>query len=213
MQHHRLVKKQRFNDFDGFLDTDMRSSTPVPDTQISSRKLLTILIDPKREIQLARNLEQSDFGKAGIVSVSKNYNKKLLILKVKESTNTTLSKLVNVSQIGGRPVTCRLPQTQQMIHGLETADDEIELYFKDRYSNVNGAKRLIKGYKIKSRTLCIQIAFTGTELLEYVCIGCQRYRVRLFVDKSWQCYNCQGFGHNASDCRYKTKCVICSGPH
>ena len=208
----------------------MRSSTLVPDIHISSCKLLTILIDLKRtdininkffnnEIQLAKNLEQSDFGKAGIVSVSKNYNKKLLILKVKESTNTTLSKLLNVSQIGGWRVTCRLPQAQQMIYGVigpvgsETADDEIELYLKDRYSNVNGAKRLIKGNKVKSPTLCIQIAFTSTELLEYVCIGYQRYRGRLFVDKPWQCYNCQGFGHNASDCRYKTKCVICFGPH
>ena len=92
-------KKQRFNDFVGFLDTDLRSSTPVPVIHISSCKLLTVLIDPKltdinvniflnNEIQLAKNLELSDFGIAGIASVSKNYNKKLLIVKVKESTNT-----------------------------------------------------------------------------------------------------------------------------
>ena len=83
---------------------------------------------------------------------------------------------------------------------LETADDEIELYLKDRYSNINGAKRLIKGNNIKSPILYIQIAFTGTELPEYVCIGYHRYRVRFFVDKPCQYYNCQGSGYNTSDC-------------
>ena len=42
------------------------------------------------EIQLPKNLELYDFGKAGIVSVSKDYDK-LLIVKEDKSTNIALS--------------------------------------------------------------------------------------------------------------------------
>ena len=33
------------------------------------------------------------------------------------------------------------------------------------------------------------------------------------VNGPWQCYNCQNFGHNASQCKYKSRCVVCGGSH
>ena len=34
------------------------------------------------------------------------------------------------------------------------------------------------------------------------------------VAPPWQCYNCQGFGHNASECKVRLpKCVVCAKAH
>ena len=57
------------------------------------------------------------------------------------------------------------------------------------------------------------ITFHSQEIPEFVYIYQQRYRVRPYFEKPWQCFNCQGFGHNASDCRSKSRCVVCSGHH
>ena len=37
--------------------------------------------------------------------------------------------------------------------------------------------------------------------------------MRPFYINTWQCYNCNRFGHNASDCRAKVRCLLCAGQH
>ena len=46
-----------------------------------------------------------------------------------------------------------------------------------------------------------------------VCIGFLKYRVKLFVPKPIQCYNCQQFGHVATNCKREKACVKCSLRH
>ncbi|KAF2348244.1 hypothetical protein FHG87_020999 [Trinorchestia longiramus] len=50
-------------------------------------------------------------------------------------------------------------------------------------------------------------------LLPYVRIGYQQYRVNTYIEKPWQCYKCQRFGHSAAFYRSAPRCVVCSGPH
>ena len=37
--------------------------------------------------------------------------------------------------------------------------------------------------------------------------------VRPDFNNTWQCYHCNNFGHNASECRYKVRCLLCGGEH
>ena len=74
------------------------------------------------------------------------------------------------------------------------------------------AKRLKKG-STKTPTLSILIEFSSSSLPEYINIGYQRYSIRTYVPNPWQCFNCQRFGHNASDCKSKPKCLFCSDNH
>ena len=40
-----------------------------------------------------------------------------------------------------------------------------------------------------------------------------RYTVKQFIPRAIQCFNCQGFGHMASNCRRGRRCLLCSGQH
>ena len=73
-------------------------------------------------------------------------------------------------------------------------------------------KRLTRG-KDKTPTMSVVLTFNVPDLPDYVYLYHQRYPVRPFVDKPWQCYQCQGFGHSAGQCRSKPRCVLCAGSH
>ena len=39
------------------------------------------------------------------------------------------------------------------------------------------------------------------------------YKIRPYVSPPLQCYNCQMLGHVSTDCKRRTRCLICSGNH
>ena len=74
--------------------------------------------------------------------------------------------------------------------------------------------RRLRGFlKDKVPSLNVKLSFSTTDLPEYVFVGFQRFPVRAYVSNTWQCYNCNGYGHNAADCRFKTRCHLCGGGH
>ena len=62
-------------------------------------------------------------------------------------------------------------------------------------------------------TNLMKVWFTTETLPEIIVFMAERFKVRPFVDKVYQCYNCQKFGHTASICTSQTKCVVCAGDH
>ena len=83
---------------------------------------------------------------------------------------------------------------------------------------------------MKSTTLCL--TFDSPDLPDRVNIGYKSYKVKLFAQKTQQCFKCQRYGHHSSNCKghdrcrkcgknYKTsdcengtlKCVNCKGSH
>jgi hypothetical protein len=174
------------------------------------------------EIKLARSLEPSEFGKAGIVTVRKNLSRLILIIEVEGTSDRVIAGLLDVKDIGDWKVQCRLPQTHQSTLGVigpigtETTEEDIktEIMLKNPHLKITSVKRLLKGRgQAKTTSLCIQVTFQGTILPDHVLLGYQRYAVSLYIGNSWQCYNCNGYGHNAKDCRYKSRCVLCSENH
>ena len=41
----------------------------------------------------------------------------------------------------------------------------------------------------------------------------ERFKVSAFMPAPWRCYHCQGFGHNANNCKSGAKCLFCAGNH
>ena len=73
-------------------------------------------------------------------------------------------------------------------------------------------KRLCKG-KDRVPTLRVIVSFKPSIMPDSFKVYHQRFGVRSYVDLPWQCYRRQHFGHNAEQCRYKPRCVVCFGPH
>lgn len=175
----------------------------------------------KNDIKLAVELNKSIFGQFGIENVRKNLAKDILIIELKKPIDQSmLNNIVNLEQIGTWLVDCRLPQNKQMSFGvigpidIETSADDLHVYLKSRYTNIIKVQRLFKGKaKERSPAQCVKITFEAATIPEYVYVGYQRYKVSLFVDSPWQCFNCQRFGHSASICRSKPRCLLCGKTH
>lgn len=169
------------------------------------------------DVALARGLKNSSFHPF-LVDSRKNFARKLLILTVSKAPPEALGGLLETCTLGDWSVVCRLPLMHTSVRGvigplgLDSNLVELrELLIEDN-PNVSDIKRLCQG-KDKVPTLSVIVSFSTTTLPESVSIYHQRFRVRPFVDKPWQCYRCQHFGHSADQCRYKPRCLVCSGPH
>ena len=85
----------------------------------------------------------------------------------------------------------------------------------DEPENILGipAQRIIKrrdGQSVSTKQVILH--FTD-EIPDYVHIGWRRFRVRQYIPDPVRCYNCQKYGHRATNCRSKTTCPICAGKH
>lgn len=207
------------------------SSITSPQTPTSDSHSATdiIVIEPLSEkdniiglmsnnVKFARILEASPFGKISNMSVTTNFSKKMIIVKFPKVPNEKLQSLLNVNKMGDCNIQCRKPLSQQLSRGvigpigLETTDEELNDYLTGRDCNIVKAKRLLKGNQ-KTPTLSIMITFKTPTLPENVAIGHQLFAVRAYIPNPWQCFNCQRFGHNASDCKSKPRCMLCSEQH
>jgi len=146
-----------------------------------------------------------------------NRSKKILVIKIKDITETTYRNLLKIEAIGDWKVKCRAPENNDKCRGLigpielDTKEEELMEYLKSPAKIVK-VTRLTKG-KDKTPTLSMIITFQIAKLPEHVTLFGQQFRVSMFIDKPWQCFNCQRFGHNAQDCKSKSRCVACAGPH
>jgi len=60
----------------------------------------------------------------------------------------------------------------------------------------------------------MKIWFQCAKLPQDIKIMYQNYKITPFIDRPWQCYKCQKFGHSAKFCRGKEVCLIlCTGEH
>ena len=61
--------------------------------------------------------------------------------------------------------------------------------------------------------MSVILAFIVLDMPNYVNLYQQQYPVCPFVDKPWQWYKCQDFGHSAGQCLSKPSCVLCASSH
>ena len=168
------------------------------------------------DLALSKALATSAFGKIGISSMSKNIARNLLILNMK--TSQGVSHLLEVEKLGMWKIKCRLPASQTTSAGVigpfgsEVSNEELtEALTSAGHLGVT-AERILKGKEL-IRTSMFKVTFPCSSLPSHVTIGYQRFQVNMFVDKPWQCFRCQRFGHNALTCRSPPRCVVCGGSH
>jgi len=186
----------------------------------------TIVIEPhanqsdsffSNSIKIYRLINASVIGRAGVVESYRNMKRKIQVIKIKDTNY--MNEILNIKKIGEYEITCRRPfEKASLLYrdgvigpiGLDTNIQEIsDALVESGHVGVE-VNRLMKG---KIPTLQLKVRFQMDKLPEHVCIFYERFKVRQFVDRPWQCYRCQGFGHSAKYCKSAEKCVICAGPH
>ena len=210
--------------FHGFSSTQTPNSgniilvKPVSDSQNLNNNTSVFF---NNDIQLAKNLDNSILGNIGIDNVRKNVDKDILVVYLKKNVNgDLLNEILTIDHIGNWKVDCRLPQHQKLSFGVigpvELDTDLVELleYLKENDPKIMKIQRLFKG-KRQERTLskCIKICYDSPNLPEHIKVGYQRFKVSVFIDAPWQCFNCQRFGHNAANCRSQQRCLLCGRNH
>ena len=168
------------------------------------------------DVAIARSVQLSPFHPF-LLDTRKNYSKNLLVLTLNASTSD-MDKLLLVKTLGDWTISCRLPQMLNSSRGLmgpiglDSDLSELKGMLSDAHPDITNVVRLCKG-KDKIPTLSVIVTFTSQSLPEHVTFCHQRFRIRPFIDKPWQCFRCQGFGHNAEQCRSKPRCVVCGDNH
>ena len=172
------------------------------------------------DIKLNKLLKNSIFSNTGISNVSKNYVKNLLIIRVKSSDKSVLQNILSLKRLGEFSINCRLPLNHATTAGVigpighETDLEELKKELNMDYPEISKVDRIFKSKgKEKTPTLCLKLTFDKEKLPEYLYFGYQRLKVKVFIDKPWQCFHCQGFGHNAIECKSKARCLLCAGGH
>ena len=184
---------------------------PVPDHRPVTKFL-------SNDIKLAKGFTLSAFGQAGITRLAKNRRLNLAVISVNPNPIVPVSELLSVDKIGDWSVRCRLPRHQLVSYGVigpfgedTTGEDVTEALQDAGHGNAEATRIFRSNGKIK--TSMFKIALEGNSLPDYVYVGFERYRVSTYVDKPWQCFRCQRFGHSAAHCTSPPRCVACGGAH
>ena len=168
-------------------------------------------------LALSKALALTALGRAGIANMVINSRQQLLVLTLTPSS-VSLTSLLQVDNIGSWAVRCRLPLHNTSSMGVigplgeDTTDDEVTAALHEGGFVDATAYRILRG-RGGQKTSMFRVRFSSSKLPDAVIIGYQRFRVSVYVGNPWQCYRCQRFGHNASNCRSAPRCVACSGPH
>lgn len=205
------------------------NAEPIPEiTQTETPKSNVILIRPtersiqdgffKNRVKIYRLLENSDFKKYGILETKPNLQRQIQVVKIENTTQ--IESLLQIKMLGEYEVDCYLPSTTVYKVGLigpieydVEVEDLIELLQETGFSD-SKAKRLVIGSKENRReSKTMKIWFKSDTLPENVTLMYQRFSVTPYIEKPWQCFKCQKFGHSAKFCKGKDICVICTGSH
>ena len=209
-------------------------SLPITRTNNSNHdRKIVILIEPLADhrqvesffgnyIKMSRSIYNSIFEKFNIIQISKNFFKKLVIveLSLRHYELQEVDVLLKVNRLGDWSVRCRRPHSKTMTYGVvgpigcDTSDKEIaDSLTTQGYNNVE-VKRITKSRGGETtKTVYVRIGLSIPMLPEFVYLEYQRFKMKPYISKSWQCYRCQKFGHNADNCRSNIRCVACAGPH
>lgn len=129
-------------------------------------------------------------------------------------------QLQDSTRLGEWQIRVSLPKSATSSVGViynvpsDLSDEEIVDVLKEqKVSKIQRLTYFDKQSRTRVPSKSVKLFFSCQELPDYVVIGFRRYRVKVFVPKAIQCYNCQGFGHMKGECRNNTKCIKCGKSH
>ena len=187
----------------------------------------------KNPLKYARTIKESDLGgkyKEYIKIIYTNKRKNLIVVEFFGNPDI-MREVQKMTTLGSWKVSCYIPNEDTTVSGvispidcdldLEELKPELQLRYQDSDPPIDSAeclvslerlKRKVRGAWVDSES--VKLTFNG-KTLPKVAIICENnfYRIRPYVDKPLQCYNCQRLGHTAKSCTAGTRCLVCGGNH
>lgn len=205
---------------------------PVQNSTLQSSKGRVIIIDIGQEFSLLNNPFKinrilvhplspfKEIATSGDIRINKK--KGLIVIESNKELDLEMrNKLCNIHTLDSFPVKCYQPNTDIFSYGvISPVDLDIDLSdLKDSISSspnndvfkLERLKRKVNG-KLED-SLSIKITFKSTVIPKDIKIYSLSFKVRPFIPPPVQCFNCQRYGHTASSCKSKTRCLICSENH
>ena len=206
-------------------DTNLQSN--IESSIREGNDLSVIIIQPSEacrqsffqsKIALFRLLQKSQFQEAKIKISKTNQAKGIQIIHYEDHTKT--EELLKITKMGNFDVKCYIPKSESFKIGmigpieLDIEEEEIVQLLIEQGFNNSKAQRLSVGKGANTRvTKTMKIYLEVESLPEKIAIMYRMFKVTPFVNKAWQCFKCQKFGHYASNCTNRNNCVLCSGNH
>ena len=172
-------------------------------------------------IKTYRLLQNSPIGRSKILENKGIPRKNIQVVKIEKSE--FLNEIMKIEKLGDFKVKCKLGKSDAPAHnrigvmgpiGKDTDLNDLKEIICEEGHNVTRIGRLVRGKRNNYEpTDLIKVWFEVDTLPEYLLVMAQKFNVRPFIQRAFQCFNCQSFGHLASNCTASTKCVLCAGNH
>jgi hypothetical protein len=171
--------------------------------------------------QLCLAFEAPPFKALNIADIRVNRRKGVVAVELKEFDEATINSLLQLTQLGNWPVTCTQPNRGKFTYGVigpidiqsdvSTLERRVDTCGTSKLVKLERLSRIVEGERVPSTS--VRVVFEGHNLPKRIKIGYLSYSVRAYEFSPLQCYNCQRFGHSASGCTSKMRCLVCSGEH
>ena len=195
-------------------------------SQINQKTIIILELEENQDrffndtVTVYKLMEASPIGKVGILESRRDLRRKIMVIQIKD--NERLDEIKSMKSLGNYKISIYQPKSIEFRSGVigptgvETQTNDIEDNLKStKYPNCK-VTRIMKGNGQKAiPTMYIRISFPQAEYPRdgKVRLFYELFELKPFVEKPWQCFRCQSFGHSAKFCTRKVKCVICAGDH
>ena len=163
------------------------------------------------------------------IEIRTNKRKNIMVVETKRKHSEIQEEILKIDKIGSWEVECKIPAQNLSRNGvigpitLEADIEDIYPAIKVKTDSIFGndpSPKILKLERLFKKeqnqwvaSESIKVTFEGTELPRAVAIFQSIYKVRPFVFKPLQCYNCQGMSHTAGSCKRRKRCLLCSKEH
>lgn len=210
--------------------TNSRSPTRFNHTlDFNNRHSLTFIIKPIEHdaklsgnpIKIAQAFKSEPFSLLDCKTLRINPRRNIIAVEVNSITSDLEQTILQTTKFGEFKVSIYHPkagtQTMGVIGPIDQSVDTGELLSMLDMPPNHKAINIVRLPKFtegtKSESAVVRITFEGQELPSSVYIGMLKFNVKPYSHPPCRCYNCQRFGHLASGCNAKKKCLVCAGDH
>ena len=161
----------------------------------------------------------------------KQYNSGILITCKHLKQHRSLKEIQTIGNIHVKVVE-KEKGVKGVIHGVPLEMSESELLAELKNQQVTSAKRMLKKGTAKEKSpnepqnkdhanstpertpmKTVVLTFSKSSLPPQVQLCFQVFKVKQYIPPPIRCFKCQRFGHPATGCRHKERCVRCGDSH